>query len=246
MIHLYTSSLGRPKRPQEWPTTSPNRLFCMTSHPDNLGKYLVLQSDTEHQLLHWHSLRTSVQTYARIYYVSWYIHGMSEPFPQVISVSTLQTIVLSLVELSQETSVVLYFLIGKLFISQQWASWMAHCQGAGSPSTYAQEMPFLTPGSFSPEMDNTIPVQDHPSILIRKDLGVQHPDYIYSLSRLSEAKSTVVHPGGTTSKTTSAESIFLSFFLTYSCAAGPTAKMMVSMGVGGAFLGSLGSFRGQG
>lgn len=47
---------------------------------------------------------------------------MSEPFPQVISVSTLQTIVLSLVELSQETSVVLYFLIGKLFISQQWAS----------------------------------------------------------------------------------------------------------------------------
>lgn len=67
--------------------------------------------------------------------------------------------------------------------------------GAGSPSTYAQEMPFLTPGSFSPEMDNTIPVQDHPSILIRKDLGVQHPDYIYSLSRLSEAKSTVVHPG---------------------------------------------------
>ena len=29
-------------------------------------------------------------------------------------------------------------------------------------------------------------------------------------------------------------------------AAGPTAKMTVSMGVGGAFLGSLGSFRGQG
>ena len=62
-------------------------------------------------------------------------------------------------------------------------------------------------------MDNTIPVQDHPSILIRKDLGVQHPDYIYSLSRLSEAKSTVVHPGGSTSKTTSAGSIFLSLFL---------------------------------
>lgn len=117
---------------------------------------------------------------------------------------------------------------------------MAHCQGAGSPSTYAQEMPFLTPGSFSPEMDNTILVQDHPSILIRKDLGVQHPDYI------SEGKSTVVHPGGSTSKTTSAESIFLSLFLIYSCAAGPTAKMTVSMGVSGAFLGSLGSFREQG
>ena len=210
------------------------------SHPDNLGKYLDLQSDIEHQLLHWHSLSTSVQTYTRKCNISWYIHGMSEPFPQVISVSTLQTIVLSLVELSQETSVLLYFLIGKLFISQQWASWMAHCQGAGSPSTYAQEMPFLTPGSFSPEMDNTILVQDHPSILIRKDLGVQHPDYI------SEGKSTVVHPGGSTSKTTSAESIFLSLFLIYSCAAGPTAKMTVSMGVGGAFLGSLGSFREQG
>lgn len=120
MIHLYISSPGRPKRPQEWPTTSLNRLFCMTSHPDNLGKYLDLQSDTEHQLLHWHSLHTSVQTYTRICNVSWYIHGMSEPFPQVISVSTLQTIVLSLVELSQETSVVSYFLIGKLFISQPW------------------------------------------------------------------------------------------------------------------------------
>lgn len=104
---------------------------------------------------------------------------------------------------------------------------MAHCQGAGSPSTYAQKIPFLTPGSFSPENDNTILAQDHPSILARGDLGVQHPDVYLRVKLLSLTLM------GSTSKTTSAELIFLSLFVIYSCADGPTAKMTVTVGVGG-------------
>lgn len=51
--------------------------------------------------------------------------------------------------------------------------------GAGSLSTYAQEMAFFTPGGFSSEKDkqlvNTILGQGHSSILASRDLGTQHP-----------------------------------------------------------------------
>lgn len=107
--------------------------------------------------------------------------------------------------------------------------------GAVSPSTHVQEMPFLSQGGFSPEKDkllvHTILGQDHFSILARRDLGGQHPGLYLRIKLLS------LIPVNSTSKTISAEPIFLSLFLLYiACADGPTGKIMVSVGVGSALL----------
>lgn len=86
--------------------------------------------------------------------------------------------------------------------------------GAGSPSSCAQEMAFLTPGGFSSEKDkllvNTILGQNQPSILATGDLGTQHPGLYLRIKLL------LLTLAGGTCKTISAEPIFLSFFLIYS------------------------------
>lgn len=75
-------------------------------------------------------------------------------------------------------------------------------------------MSFLSPEGFNPEKDkllvSTILDQDHPSILARGDLGGQHPG-LYLKVKLSLL--TLV---GSTSKTISAEPVFLSLFPIYS------------------------------
>lgn len=72
-------------------------------------------------------------------------------------------------------------------------------------------MSCLSPEGFNPEKDkllvSTILDQDHPSILARGDLGIQHP--VLNL-RIKPLLLTLV---GSTSKTISAEPIFLSLFL---------------------------------
>lgn len=107
--------------------------------------------------------------------------------------------------------------------------------GAVSPSTHVQEMPFLSQGDFSPEKDkllvHTILGQDHLSILARGDLGGQHPGLYLRIKLL------LLIPVDSTSKTISAEPIFLSLFLLYIARAdGPMGKIMVSVSVGSALL----------
>lgn len=88
-------------------------------------------------------------------------------------------------------------------------------------------MSFLSPEK-NKLLVSTILDQDHPSILARGDLGIQHP--VLNL-RIKPLLLTLV---GSTSKTISAEPLFLSPFLYVAGADGATAKMTVSVGVGDA------------
>lgn len=97
---------------------------------------------------------------------------MSEPCPEIISVSTPQTAAPILAKRPQKASAVtlpnweiIHFSVMGLMNAHHQGSWLSlhPCTG--------DALPFLTPAGFSPEKDkllvSNILSQDHPSILAR-------------------------------------------------------------------------------
>lgn len=108
----------------------------------------------------------------------------------------------------------------------------AHCWGAGSPSTHAQEMAFFTPGGFSSEKDKQL-VNNHPGSGPSLHPGPGGSGY--SAPRpVSEDQAIIAHPGGQHKQNHLCKSPSSSGSSLYRADAdGSTAKMTLSLGVGG-------------
>lgn len=171
IIHSQALSCGGPKRPQEWPVTSPDRPLCVASQSIQFKE--ISRLAIRYQLLLTLTLTAHTQVCKHTHTYVFPDTFMECQSPALKSlVSLLPKLLLPYWLSALKTSAVtlpnweiIRFSIMGLMNAHHQGSWLSlhSCTG--------DALPFLTPAGFSPEKDkllvSNILSQDHPSILAR-------------------------------------------------------------------------------